>query len=71
MHGSITRRGILGAGAAALAAPALAQSDILRIGLILPMTGPFASTGRQIDAAVRLFLRQSGDSFGGRKVEVL
>ena len=71
MHGSITRRGILGVGAAALAAPALAQSDILRIGLILPMTGPFASTGRQIDAAVKLFLRQSGDSFGGLKVEVL
>ena len=37
-----------------LASPALAQSaDVFRIGLILPMTGPFASTGRQIDAAIR------------------
>ncbi|WP_353211077.1 hypothetical protein [Rhodovarius sp.] len=37
-----------------LAIPALAQSgDVFRIGLILPMTGPFASTGRQIEAAIR------------------
>ena len=71
MNGTMTRRGILAAGAAALATPALAQSDPARIGLILPMTGPFASTGRQIDAAVKLYLKQNGDSFGGRRVEVL
>ena len=26
----------------------------IKVGLILPMTGPFQSTGRQIEAAVRL-----------------
>jgi len=75
MQGTMTRRGILGAGAATLAmpalGPALAQGDAARIGLILPMTGPFASTGRQIEAAVKLYLKQNGDSFGGRRVEVL
>ena len=43
-----TRRVIL-ASAATLAAPAaIAQpaAEAFRIGLILPMTGPFASTGR-------------------------
>jgi branched-chain amino acid transport system substrate-binding protein len=64
----------LGAGAA-LALPALrpagAQGQAFRIGLILPMTGPFASTGRQIDAAVKTYLRQHGESFGGRRVEIL
>lgn len=49
---------------------ALAQ-DALKIGLILPMTGPFASTGRQIDAAVKLFLAQQGAVHGGRKLEVV
>jgi branched-chain amino acid transport system substrate-binding protein len=75
MQGTMTRRGILGAGAATLAipalGPALAQGEAARIGLILPMTGPFASTGRQIEAAVKLYLKQHGDSFGGRRVEVL
>jgi branched-chain amino acid transport system substrate-binding protein len=68
----ITRRA-LGAGIAmaALMRPALAQGQAFRIGLILPMTGPFASTGRQVDAAVKAYLRQHGDSFAGRKVEVL
>jgi branched-chain amino acid transport system substrate-binding protein len=52
--------------------PALAQqSDPIKIGLILPMTGPFASTGRQIEAAVKLYLAQNGDTVAGRKVQVL
>jgi branched-chain amino acid transport system substrate-binding protein len=49
---------------------ALAQ-DILKIGLILPMTGPFASTGRQVEAAARLYLAQNGDTVAGRKVELI
>ncbi len=36
------------------AASAMAQ-DKFKIGLILPMTGPFASTGKQIEAAARLY----------------
>src|SRR4051794_1801258 len=71
MQGRVSRRGILAAGAATLVLPALAQGEAARIGLILPMTGPFASTGRQIEAAVRLYLKQNGESFGGRKVEIL
>ena len=58
-------------GAAMAAPPALAQSDSVKIGLILPMTGPFTSTGRQIDAAVKLFLAQGGNRAGGKKVEVI
>ena len=58
--------------AAALAAGgAMAQSDTVKIGVILPMTGPSASTGRQIDAAIKLWLAQNGVRAGGRKVEVL
>ncbi|HEX2545434.1 MAG TPA: ABC transporter substrate-binding protein, partial [Ramlibacter sp.] len=30
-----------------------AQATPFKVGLILPMTGPFASTGKQIEAAVR------------------
>ena len=35
------------------------------------MTGPFASTGKQIDAAVKLYMAQNGDTVAGRKVEVI
>lgn len=56
--------------AATLSLPALAQ-DVVRIGLILPMTGPFASTGRQVDAAVKLYLAQHGNTVAGKKIEVI
>jgi branched-chain amino acid transport system substrate-binding protein len=46
-------------------------ADPLKIGLILPMTGQSASTGRQIDAAVKLWLAQNGDKIAGRKLEVI
>ena len=55
-----------------LSAPhVLAQDNKFRIGLILPMTGPFASTGKQIDAAVKLYLAQNGDTVAGKKIEVI
>jgi len=69
------RRQLLRAGAIGLALAGLAVTahaeDPLKIGLVLPMTGPFASTGKQIDAAVRLYLAQNGDTVAGRKVEVI
>jgi branched-chain amino acid transport system substrate-binding protein len=52
-------------------ASTLAQSEPFKIGLILPMTGPFASTGRQIEAAVKLYMAQNGSTVAGRKVEVI
>jgi branched-chain amino acid transport system substrate-binding protein len=63
--------GILGLTLAATAGGAALAQEPVKVGLILPMTGPFASTGRQIDAAVKLFLAQEGAVHGGRKLEVI
>jgi len=49
---------------------AMAQ-DAFKIGLVLPMTGQQASTGRQIEAAARLYMAQHGDTVEGRKVELI
>ena len=46
-------------------------ADPVKIGLIIPLTGPFASTGRQVEAAVRLYMQKNGDSVAGRKVELI
>jgi len=50
---------------------ALAQDAPFKIGLILPMTGQQASTGRQVEAAARLYMAQHGDTVAGRKVELI
>ncbi len=55
---------------AAAASSAMAQEKF-KIGMILPMTGPFASTGKQIEAAARLYIAQNGDTIAGKKVELI
>jgi branched-chain amino acid transport system substrate-binding protein len=66
------RRSLLVLPLALIGAPvAWAQADTVRIGLILPMTGPQASTGRQIDAAVKLWIAQNGAKAGGKTIEVI
>ncbi len=62
---------VLGALAAASSLPALAQQETLKVGLVLPMTGPFATTGIQLLAGARLYLAQHGDQVAGRKVELI
>jgi branched-chain amino acid transport system substrate-binding protein len=48
-----------------------ADSGPIKIGVILPMTGQSASTGRQIDAAIKLWVAQNGNKIAGRTVEVI
>jgi len=68
------RRILLGAAALSsgvLPLSAFAAADPVKVGLILPMSGPFASTGKQIEAAVKLYIAQNGASVAGRPVEIL
>jgi len=57
--------------AAALWSGAATAQDGVKIGLILPMTGQQASTGRQIEAAARLFMQQNGNKVAGKSVELI
>lgn len=60
-------------GAVAGVAPQLAaaQGNTVKLGLILSMTGPFASTGKQIEAGARLYMAQHGDTVAGKKIELI
>jgi branched-chain amino acid transport system substrate-binding protein len=72
-HSALGALGTIACAAAGLLTPgfAAAQADALKIGLILPMTGPFASTGRQIEAAARLWMAQNGAKVAGKTVELI
>ncbi|MDO9277253.1 MAG: ABC transporter substrate-binding protein [Polaromonas sp.] len=61
----------LAAATMAAALPALAQDNTFKIGLILPMTGQQATTGRQIEAAARLYMAQNGDTVAGKKIQLI
>ena len=46
-------------------------AEPLKIGLLVPVTGPFADYGKQIERGVKLYLAQNGDTVAGRKVELV
>jgi branched-chain amino acid transport system substrate-binding protein len=52
------------------AAPALAQQP-LKVGLILPYTGQFTDASAQMDDAIKLYIKQHGDTVAGRKIEII
>ncbi|HEX4552589.1 MAG TPA: ABC transporter substrate-binding protein [Xanthobacteraceae bacterium] len=52
------------------ATPALAQQP-LKIGLIMPYTGQFTDASAQMDDAIKLYVKQHGDTIAGRKIEFI
>jgi branched-chain amino acid transport system substrate-binding protein len=55
----------------AIAAGGAFAQDTVKIGLIVSMTGQQASTGKQIKAAVDLYMKEHGDTVAGKKIQVL
>ena len=55
----------------ALATVSARAQEPFKIGLILPMTGPFQSTGVQANDAAKVFLKEFGDTVAGRKVQII
>ncbi len=64
-------------GLAALAATAMfagaanAQQGPIKIGIILPYSGQFADAAAQMDNAIKLFVKENGDTVAGRKIEFI
>ena len=68
---NVTLASITAFTAAAMHASITLAADPVKIGLVLPMSGPFAAYGKQIEHGVKLYLAQNGDTFAGRKVELI
>lgn len=68
MHKRNFLSAMVSVGLAAMSGMVQAQDNTFKVGLILPMSGPFASTGKQLESAARLYMAQHGDTVAGRKV---
>jgi branched-chain amino acid transport system substrate-binding protein len=54
-----------------VARPAVAQAAVLKMGISIPLTGAgFNAVGRQLNAAMKLYMAEHGDTVAGRKLEV-
>jgi branched-chain amino acid transport system substrate-binding protein len=66
------RKSIMAAALALLAAGHAAAQDVIKVGMSIPMTGAgFNAVGRQISAAVKLYMQQHGDTVAGKKIELI
>src|SRR5208282_4306926 len=64
--------GLAGLAATALiaAAPAHAE-DTVKIGLIMTYSGQFADVATMMDNAIKLYMKQHGDTVAGKKIELI
>ena len=56
---------------ASLASTAGHAQGTIKIGLILPYSGPFADTATQMDGGIKLYMKRHGDTVAGRKIEII
>jgi branched-chain amino acid transport system substrate-binding protein len=55
----------------ALSSTAVLAQEVFKIGLVIPMTGQQATTGKQIEAAAKLYMAQNGDTVAGKKIQLI
>ncbi len=65
------RKILLALAAGLLAASAAQAQDTIKIGLIEPYSGQFADAAAQQDNAIKLFIKQHGDTVAGKKIEIV
>ena len=64
------RRILIGFGslvAVLLAVVSIGAQAPIKIGLIMPYSGQFADTATQMDNAIKLYVKQNGDTVAGKK----
>jgi branched-chain amino acid transport system substrate-binding protein len=62
---------ILGFAAVWLAVPSAGAQQTVKIGLIMPYSGQFADTAAQMDNAIKLYVKEHGDTVAGKKIEFI
>ena len=53
------------------AAHAQPAASPVKIGVVMPYSGQFADTAIQMDHAIKLYMKQHGDSVAGRRIELI
>jgi branched-chain amino acid transport system substrate-binding protein len=71
---AMPRKCFLGAAVVAISiatvASAAAQGTV-KVGMVMPMTGPLAAAGQQVIAGARLYIKQHGDRVAGKQIELI
>jgi branched-chain amino acid transport system substrate-binding protein len=63
--------GLAGAVALIAVAPSVHAQGTVKVGLIMSYSGQFADTATQMDDAIKLYVKQHGDTVAGKKLEFI
>src|SRR5436189_6345074 len=64
-------KGVAASAASGLLARTAAAETPLKIGISMPLTGAgFNAVGRQLQAALKLYMQQHGDTVAGRPIQI-
>lgn len=53
------------------AGPAAAAVGTVKVGVLLPLSGPFSQYGRQMQNGIALFMKQHGDTVAGKTIQLV
>jgi branched-chain amino acid transport system substrate-binding protein len=59
------------AGIGALLAGEVAAQEVVKVGIVMPLTGVLGPVGKQAVAGARLYVAQHGDMVAGRKIQLI
>ncbi len=68
---SKTRKSLFVIAAALLMGSAAQAQQTIKIGVIEPYSGQFADAAKMQDDAIKLFMKQNGDTVAGKKIEII
>ena len=63
--------GLLSTAALIVGTVAAGAQGTVKIGLIMPYSGQFADTATQMDNAIKLYVKQHGDTVAGKKIQAI
>jgi branched-chain amino acid transport system substrate-binding protein len=68
----LTRRVVLFGMAATAATPRIASAQsVIRVGMVMPLTGTLAAAGKQVADGARLYMDRHGDTVVGKRIEFI
>jgi branched-chain amino acid transport system substrate-binding protein len=71
---AMPRKCFLGTAVVAISIATLASAAgqvTVKVGMVMPMTGPLAAAGQQVIAGARLYIKQHGDRVAGKQIELI
>jgi branched-chain amino acid transport system substrate-binding protein len=71
---AMPRKCFLGTAVVAISIATVASAagqGTVKVGMVMPMTGPLAAAGQQVIAGARLYIKQHGDRVVGKQIELI